>query len=127
MPSNVQFRWRYGRLLLSLLLYLFLSGASLDAGTAMFLVLVISIICMATERGQWKAWQTVGFVLLTMPTLVLLTVLLVRFGGFNIDSEYLVREPPLPKRAVFALPMLVAGFPVLLFAMRRSSLFVRSV
>ena len=127
MPSNVQFRWRYGRLLLCLLLYLFLSGASLDAGMAMFLVLAISIICMATERSQWKAWQTVGFVLLTMPTLVLLTVLLVRFGGFDIDSEHFVREPPLPKRVVFALPMLLSGFPVLLFAMRRSSLFVRSV
>ena len=124
MPSNVQFRWRYGRLLLCLLLYLFLSGASLDAGMVMFLVLVFSIICMATERGQSKAWQIVGFVLLTMPTLVLLTVLFVRFGGYDIDSDRFVREPPLPKRVVFALPMLVAGLPVVLFAMRRSSLFV---
>ncbi len=111
-------------MLLCLLLYLFLSGASLDAGMVMFLVLVFSIICMATERGQSKAWQIVGFVLLTMPTLVLLTVLFVRFGGYDIDSDRFVREKITPKiQALYTARSKFLGLTVDLLQWEHSFIF----
>src|SRR2546426_11396569 len=83
----MRFRWKWGRLALGLVAYWLVSTiiASIqvrlgtpdrDAASSIILTMVVFVIaCMATERGQWKTWQRVGFVPLAWIVHALLTPL----------------------------------------------------
>ena len=73
---------------------------------------------MATERGEWKTWQRVGFVflawivqaVLAIPVLLTIGMLMGAAGRLNLVD-----------RAV----TFFASIPVVIFAMRHSRLFVQ--
>lgn len=84
------------------------------SGFIILVMVVFLVVCMATERGQWRVWQRVGFVplgwlaeaVICFPVWLLITSHL-PLGGFRDETT-----------------TLLSGLAVVLYAMRRSRLFV---
>ena len=121
-----KYSWLYARLWLALIAYWLIcmvgtgiiarsAASSPESGFVVFVMLAFVIVCMATERGQWKSWQRVGFVFLAWIAHALLSIpVLFLVGSFMRDLSLL-------NRAV----AFIASIPAIIFGMRHSKLFVR--
>lgn len=98
------------------------SGGDRTAEVAWIIAImfVFTALCMVTECGDWKSWQRIGFVFVALFVHALLTVpaaftfgLLMYMG----DRQHLV-----DRATVFW-----ASIPIVVYAMRRSRLFVKPV
>jgi hypothetical protein len=127
----MHFRWKWRRLALGLVAYWLVStgiagiGVRLGnsdrvaAGSIIMMMVVFVIACMATERGQWKTWQRVGFVPLAWIVHALLTpVAVFTLLAFGVTSE---------SRVFYRGTDFLASIPVVLYAAWRSRLFVTQV
>lgn len=90
----------------------------LDAITVAFFGIII--VCMLTERGRWPVWKRIAFLPASFLAHVVLTVPSGAVMGVLMRSPDHVRTIG-EQRAGF----LMASFPVLIFSMRQSRLFVR--
>mgnify|MGYP001591675950 CR=1 FL=1 len=130
--ESARIRWLQSRLWLCLLLYWLISmiGAGVlaragartpvEATWIVFIMLVVVIGCMLTERGRWKVWQRVGFVLVSWLMQVILSIpVAFTIGVLVLNSG----SPHLADRTIAFL----ASLPVVIFALRQSSFFVKTV
>jgi len=127
--KKIQYRWRQGRLWLSLLLYWLIATAGISIiadhlpnsheGGWIILVMLVSVsICMITERGHWKVWQRIGFVPLAWVVEAILAPLFAfSIGAFVYASGY--------PHLVNYVTSFFSSLPIVIFAMWHSRLFVR--
>lgn len=93
--------------------------AGRESGWIILLMVVLVSICMVTERGQWKVWQRIGFVFLAWMAHAILTIpVALGIGPLLLLGDRVA----LVDRGV----SFVATVPIVVFAMRRSRLFVRA-
>ncbi len=123
----MRYRWRVGNLGAGIAVYV--AGAVLGAtwlspnyhgGWVILLTLGFVGLCMATERGEWRWWQK----LLMLPAAWV-------GQSFLMAPVFLVMAPVLAasnslRGAADLVVALMAGFPIVLFAMRKSRWFVES-
>lgn len=132
LSGSLQYRWMHARVWLWLILYWLIStigagiiaraGADVTAEVAWIVIVMLALVsvCMATERGQWKVWQRIGFVFLAWIVQAILTIF--TLFTFGVLMYWGGRSDLVDRVTVF-----VASIPVVVFAMRRSKLFVTEV
>ena len=122
--QKIKYRWQHKRLWPGLILYWLIAtgGAKFieeryEAGWVILIMLIFISICMITERGQWKLWQRRGLV----PLSWIVEALLSPFAAFTVGAlVYSSGREHLVDRAI----AFFASLPIIIFAMRKSKLFV---
>jgi len=112
--SESSLRWYTSRLVLLVAAHSVMSAARL-AGLA---ILVIVVLCMVYHRGGWPIWKRVFFVLLAWGAASILADML----SFWLVGPLLVElgKPHL----VRTVANYIATTPIIIYAVRQSSLFV---
>ncbi len=123
------YKWRTGRAWLGLVCFwlLAMAGAgalarlgtdpSHEGGWVTLVMLVFVSLCMVTERGEWATWKKIGFVFLAWLVQALLSVAVVLIIGVALVSQQ--RSHLIDRTSGF-----LSSIPIVIYAMRRSSLFV---
>ncbi len=129
MSEKVRYKWHHARLWFYLFFYWLITIGvagilarspkfqSLELGWVIIAMLLSVCICMATERGEWRIWQRIGFIpvawflhpLLMIPFQFSIGLLLYKLGRFHL----------IDRSTAFW-----GSLPIVIFAMRRSRLFV---
>lgn len=128
--SNLHYVWLPARFWLCLVLYWLtamigagmiasVDGHARESGWIVLTMVVLVSICMVTERGQWKVWQRIGLVFLAWIVQAILTI---PIALVVVPLLLLGNRADFADRGV----SFVATIPVVVFAMRRSRLFVRA-
>jgi hypothetical protein len=100
---------------------LFRSYASLIEPLWVIICMIIFIsVCMIYDRGQWNIWQRVGFVFVSVIVQALISYPLMSL------QNYFYHIPVIRYVILFSSFFFIASLFFVVFAMLRSSLFVKS-
>lgn len=128
-PQNSGWQWRPTRVWWGLLLYWFVAMVGIGvfylfdkaADSRPWIVLsmlVLLIVCMSTERGEWALWKCIGFVFMAWFLEALLSAVGRSIVGISLLAS--LGEHLVDRGITF-----LGTIPSVIWAMRRSRMFVR--